>query len=76
VHAVSNRFIATWRNTVAICPSRLSANNARRAAGSDVESSNRPKVTVSPKTDAVSANVSGVVWWKIPCSRARYACRP
>ena len=39
-------------------------------------SSSRPKVTVSPNTDAVSASVSGVVWWKIPCSRARYACRP
>ena len=49
---------------------------ARRAAGSDVASSRRPNVTVSPNTDAVSASVNGVVWWKIPCSRARYACSP
>ena len=72
----SKRFIATWRNTVAIWPSRLSASSASRAAGSDVASSSRPNVTVSPNTDAVSASVNGVVWWKIPCSRARYACRP
>ena len=23
-----------------------------------------------------NASVSGVDWWKIPCSRARYACSP
>ena len=33
--------------------------------GRSVASSSRPKVTVSPNTDAVSASVSGVVWWKI-----------
>ena len=60
VHRSSNRFIAIWRNTVAIWPSRLSASNARRASGSAVSSSNRPNVTVSPNTDAVSARVSGV----------------
>ena len=31
-------------------------------------SSSRPNVTVSPNTDAVSASVSGVAWWKTPCA--------
>ena len=66
--ASSKRFIATWRNTVAIEPSRLSASSARRAAGSSRRRrAARPKVTVSPNTDAVSARVSGVRMWNTPC---------
>ena len=62
---------------MAIWPSRLSASSASRSCGiGRSSSSSRPNVTVSPNTDAVSASVSGVVWWKTPCSRARYACRP
>ena len=54
---------------MAIWSSRFDASSARRSCGSVTSSSSRPKVTVSPNTDAVSANVSGVPWWKTPCSR-------
>ncbi len=38
-------------------------------AGVGAASSRRPKVSASPNTEAVSARVSGVCWWKMPCSR-------
>ena len=66
----SKRFIATWRNTVAIVSSRFSASSASREAGELSSASSRPKTIVSPNTDAVSASVSGVVWWKMPCPAA------
>ncbi len=72
--ASSKRFMATWRNTVAMLPSTCWASSANRSAGSSVWSSRRSKVTVSPNTDAVSASVSGVDWWKIPWGRARWPC--
>ena len=62
----SKRFIAIWRNTVAIEPSIDSASSARRDSGVSACSSRRPKTIVSPNTDAVSASVSGVAMWKTP----------
>ena len=46
-----------------------SASSASRAAGVGEASSRRPKVSASPNTDAVSASVSGVLWWKIALLR-------
>ncbi len=63
--------IAVWRKTVAMCPSTCSASRASRSPGSSTVSSRRPKTTVSPNTDAVSASVSGVPWWNTPWGRAR-----
>ena len=54
------RFIATWRNTVAMESSTTEARSASRSLGSSSAPSRRPFVTVSPNTDAVSATVSGV----------------
>ena len=64
--ASSKRFIATWRNTVAIESSSVAASRANRSFGSSMRASRALLVTVSPNTDAVSASVSGVDWWNVP----------
>ena len=51
---------------MAIVSSRFSASSARREAGEESSASSLPKTIVSPNTEAVSASVSGVCWWKIP----------
>ena len=58
----SNRFIAIWRNTVAIESSNVEASSAKRSLGSSIIDRSRLLVTVSPNTDAVSATVSGTAW--------------
>ena len=55
--------MATWRKTVAIEPSMLSASSASRDSGVAASSSSRPNTSVSPNTLAVSAIVSGVAMW-------------
>ncbi len=74
--ASSKRFIAIWRKTVAIWPSIDSASRLSRERASPAASSRRPKTSSSANTEAVSATVSGVSWWKIPRSRARYWWMP
>ena len=55
---------------MAIEPSMFSASSASRDSGVGASSSSRPKTSVSPNTDAVSASVSGVRCSKTP-ARAR-----
>ena len=74
--ASSKRFIATWRNTAATAPSSEPASSDSRSAAPGARSSSRSSTIVSPKIEAVSAIVSGVVNWKIPCGRASDACTP
>jgi hypothetical protein len=72
----SKRFIATWRKTVAIDPSMLSASSPSLDAGVGASSSRRPNTSVSPNTLAVSARVSGVEKWNTPWGRASAAWTP
>ena len=72
----SNRFIAIWRNTAATAPSSDSASSDSRAAASGASPSSRSSTIVSPKIDAVSATVSGVVNSNMPLGRASAACTP
>ena len=68
--------MAIWRKTVAIEPSMLSASSERRDSALPASASSRPNTIVSPNTDAVSASVSGVPWWKMPCRAASAKCTP
>jgi hypothetical protein len=54
----------------------LSASSESRALGSGEASSSEAKISDSPNTEAVSASVSGVPWWKIPWRAASAACTP
>ena len=72
----SKRFIATWRKTVAIESSILPASRLSRRRGSSSSARRRLNVSASPKTDAVSAVVSGVFALKSPSGCARYPWSP
>ena len=50
--------------------STFDASMALRRAGSDAEASSLRKVSISPKTLAVSASVSGVSAISVPCFAA------
>ncbi len=72
----SNRFIAVWRNTVAIEFSMFSASSVSREAGVSAASSRRWNTSVSPNTEAVSQTVSGVCCSKMPRGMASAAWTP
>ncbi len=72
----SKRFIAVWRNTVAIAPSTLRASSDSRDSAGSASSSSRANMICSPNTEAVSAIVSGVDICRIPCRAASAPCTP
>ena len=61
-----------WRSSPRSTPPAATAATPASAG----RSSSRPKTSVSPNTDAVSASVSGVAMWKTPCLEPSAACTP
>ena len=68
--ASSKRLSAIWRKTVATVSSIRPTSRSRRARGSSSRSISVSNVRASPKTDAVSASVSGVRAFSRPRSCA------
>ena len=68
--ACSKRLSAIWRKTVATVSSIRPTSRSSRARGSSSRSISRSKVSASPKTEAVSARVSGVLAFSRPRSCA------
>ena len=71
----SKRFIAIWRNVVAIASSSCPVSRSSRLRGSSSAASIPLNVSASPNTDAVSAVVSGVEALKSPSGCAIEPCR-
>ena len=74
--ACSKRFMLTWRKAVAKESSILLVSIARRTSGLSSRASRSWKTSISPKTDAVSAVVSGVSACNSPCAAASFWWTP